>query len=236
MTTTVDRPLRVSRVGDRVRMAVRGLGELLITAGVVILLFVAYELWITNLYTDHQQQRLQHKIEAQWAKPVPKGAPINYIHVALGDGIAILRIPRLGKNYHEVIIEGVNHDDLKLGPGHYPGTAMPGQIGNFVVSGHRTTYAAPFNRLDELRKGDPIVIETRTTWFVYDVVSQEIVDPTDMAVIAPVPDHPGEKPHLAMLTFTTCNPKYSAAQRLIVHGRLVLRQPKSDGPPAALRG
>jgi sortase A len=221
--------------GDRLRLALRGTGQVLITAGVIILLFVAYELWITNLYTDRQQGNLKRDIQAEWRHPTPSPTPgIQVFKVHLGDGLAILRIPRLGRTYAKVIVEGVGTEDLKRGPGHYPGTAMPGGVGNFVVSGHRTTYGAPFNRLDEMHRGDPIVIETRDTWFVYDVTSIEVVKPTDVAVIAPVPDHPGRTPTAAMLTFTTCNPKYSARQRLIVHGRLVDRQPKTEGAPSVL--
>ena len=225
---------------DSVRTAVRSLGELLITAGVVILLFVAYELWFTNFYTAQEQHDLRHQLEQQWGLPIPQGSSAPgeqpLAEPPLGDGVAILRIPRLGKDYVKVIVEGVNHEDLKKGPGHYPGTAMPGQIGDFVVSGHRTTYGAPFNQLDRLEHLDPIVVETRSMWFVYKVTSTEVVLPTDIATIAPVPDHPGEKPTKAWLTFTTCHPKYSASHRLIVHGVLVAEQPKSDGRPAALGG
>ncbi len=224
-----------------VRVAVRTLGELMITAGVVLLLFVAYELWGTNIYTAQQQDQLRHELQQQWAQPpppAPKGGtrPASINEVPLGDAVAILRIPRLGSGYAKVVVEGVSHEDLKKGPGHYPGTAAPGKVGNFVVSGHRTTYGAPFNRLDELSKGDAVVVETRTQWITYQVRSEEIVDPHDMAVIAPVPDHPGEKPTQAWMTMTTCNPKYSASQRLIVHALLVDTRAKSAGLPPALGG
>lgn len=221
---------------DNARAVARGLGEFLVSAGVVILLFVAYELWFTGFYTAQQQHDLRRQLEQQWALPIPRASSPTIKEVALGDGVAILRIPKLGDDYVKVIVEGVDHDDLKKGPGHYPGTALPGQIGNFVVSGHRTTYGAPFNRLDELDQNDPIVVETRTMWFTYQVTSKEIVLPTDIDVIAPVPDHPGEKPTKAYLTFTTCHPKYSASHRLILHGVLVDEQPKTDGLPAALKG
>ncbi|HET7405690.1 MAG TPA: class E sortase [Mycobacteriales bacterium] len=220
---------------DTARAAARGLGEFLLTAGFVILLFVAYELWFTGFYTAQQQHDLRNQLQHEWALPVPRSGP-GIQEVALGQGVAILRIPRLGSDYVKVVVEGVNHDDLKKGPGHYPGTAMPGQIGNFVVSGHRTTYGAPFNRLDELQVNDAIVVETRTMWFTYHVTSKEVVLPTDIDVIAPVPDHPGQKPTKAYLTFTTCHPKYSASHRLIVHGILVDAKPKVDGLPVALGG
>jgi sortase A len=226
---------------------VRGVGQTMITAGVIILLFVVYELWVTNLYTDQQQSSLKKHLEQLWDASSPTGGgktgtgnpakPGAVTEVRLGDGLAILRMPRLGRSYARVVVEGVGTEDLKRGPGHYPKTAMPGQIGNFVISGHRTTYGAPFNRLDELRPGDAIVVETRTEWFTYDVSTIEIVAPTDVDTIAPVPDEPRATPHDAMITLTTCNPKYSARQRLVVHGRLTGTVQKAPGVlPPALKG
>lgn len=223
-------------VAEALRTVGRGVGQLLITLGVILLLFVAYELWFTNLYTNAQQHALARQLQRQWSAPAAPAAPGAALNPPFdGQGMAILYIPRLGRDYHEVIVQGVSVEDLRKGPGHYPGTAMPGQIGNFVLSGHRTTYGAPFNRLGELRRGDAIVVETRTTWYVYDVTSIEIVLPTDLDVIAPVPDHPGVRPTKAMITLTTCNPEFSATQRLIVHGQLVSSQPRSAGAPAALQ-
>jgi sortase A len=112
---------------------------------------------------------------------------------------------------------------------------MPGRVGDFAVAGHRTTYLHPFYDLNELRKSDPIIVETKTTWFTYRVHSTEVVDPHDVATVAPVPNHPGAIPHRKWLTFTTCNPRYSATQRLVVHGLLTHQQPRSAGIPNALR-
>jgi sortase A len=152
--------------------------------------------------------------------------------VQLGHGLALMRIPRLGKGFHYVVIEGVSIADLRKGPGHYPGTAMPGQIGNFVVSGHRTTYLAPFNRLGELRDGDQILIDTRARQYVYKVTGMKVVQPSDLTVTAPVPEHPKADPTERLLTLTTCNPKYSAAQRLIVFGHMVTSVPRAKGARA----
>ena len=218
-----------------VRLALRGTGQTLITAGLVILLFVLYELWYTGFYTAREQRSLKHELQHEWTQPLTDGIA----RVRLGHGIAILRIPRLGAGYSKVVVEGVATADLKKGPGHYPGTALPGQVGNFVVSGHRTTYGAPFNRLDEVRPGDAIVLETRSRWYTYVETCETIVDPSADWVLAANPLAPtGEScPHPAkrMLTFTTCNPKYSAAQRLILFGKLLSTQAKSAGLPPALR-
>jgi sortase A len=227
--------------GDWWRTVVRGIGQLLITVGVVILLFVVYELWGTGLYTRDQQHQLTQQLTRLWHEPA---SPASLKGPRLGSGIAILRIPRLGRHWVFVVVQGTGYEDLKKGPGHYPGTAMPGQVGNFAVAGHRTTYLHPFYNLDRVRTGDLIYVETRTTWFVYRVQDipgtrarhQEIVDPTDVKVAYPVPDQPNPalRPKVAVLTFTTCNPRYSAAQRLVVHAELVESRPKSQGPPPGL--
>ncbi|MGF7237403.1 MAG: class E sortase [Frankia sp.] len=242
-------------VGSRpvVGALLRELGELLITAGFVVLLFVVYELWVTDIFAARDQRKLHTAIERTWSRPgvaaprasapagVPAGepsasagAPVSAPAVKLGDGFAILRIPRFGSGYSPVIVEGVATDDLRKGPGHYPGTAMPGAIGNFVVSGHRTTYLHPFGDLDRLRIGDPIVVEVADRYYTYRVTQSEVVAPSDLAVIAPLPDHLGIRPTRAMLTFTTCNPKYSASTRLVVHAQLHATTMKSRGLPAAI--
>jgi sortase A len=206
-----------------VRTLIRSLGELCITAGLVLLLFVAYELWGTGAYTSAQQGLLSKQLDKQWGA---KQTPTTTEKVHLGEGLALIRIPRLGKDYHYVVIEGVTVADLRKGPGHYPGTAMPGGIGNFVVSGHRTTYAAPFNRVDELRDGDKILVDTRDEQFVYKVTGEKVVLPTQVDVTEPVPFHSGAKPTKRLITLTTCHPKYSAAHRLIVFGELVQEIPR----------
>ena len=218
----------------------RGVGQTLITVGVVILLFCVYELYFTGLETAKEQKRGKEVLLEEWAAPSPSvsASPgVEVPKVDLGEGVAILRIPRLGRDYAKVVFEGVRTSDLKRGPGHYPGTAMPGQVGNFVVSGHRTTYGAPFGRLDELNPGDLLVVETRDRWFTYRLAREEIVSPNDVEVILPVPREPEAKPTTALMTLTTCHPKYSAKQRLITFAELVATDTKAPGVlPAALRG
>jgi sortase A len=251
MATTAEMPATAVRMrGDGWRMAVRGIGQLLITLGIVILLFVVYELWITGLYTSAWQHKHLAQLEETWRHGGIEISTANphIARIPLGSGIAVLRIPRFGKGYHMVVVEGTGTSDLEKGPGHYPGTAFPGQVGNFAVAGHRTTYLHPFYNINELKRGDAIVLETKTMWFTYTVENappaegyphvpfHEIVNPSEVAVAYPVPDqsNPDATPSLKMLTFTSCNPRYSAAQRIVVHAVLTQALHRGAGvvPPA----
>jgi sortase A len=212
----------------------RGAGEALITLGLVVALFLAYELWITDIFQARTQSRLHNKLAASWAAPARPAAPAAPppaapLHPAVGEGFAELHIPRLGAGYAPVIVEGVGEAQLQEGPGHYPGTAMPGEIGNFVVSGHRTTYGKPFNELDELQPGDPVVVEISDRYYVYRMTRSEVVAPTRLDVTYPVPEQAGEAPTSALMTMTTCNPKYSATTRLIVFAKLDKTVMKAPG-------
>lgn len=225
-------------MNDPMRTALRGLGQTLMTIGVVVLLFVVYELQVTGLVTDREQGRLGDDLRQAWTRPpVPQG-PDQAVPVSfdVGQGIAILHIPALEGYDPWVVVEGVTVADLKKGPGHIPGTALPGEVGNVVLSGHRTTYGAPFERLDELVVGGQLVLETRDEWFTYTVQDKSIVAPTAVEVTLPVPGNPSATPVDRLLTLTTCHPKYSARQRLIVRAVLTAAEAKSDGLPIALEG
>jgi sortase A len=242
----------VTRTGDAVRTALRGVGQTLITLGVVLLLFSFYELKITNLVTDREQDRLAEEIEQVWAEPAPPaddgvappadagGAVAQPASVEVGSGVAVMRIPRLDRSrdrpYAKVVVEGTSVADLKKGPGRLRESGQPGEPGNFVVSGHRTTYGAPFADLDRLRPGDAVVVETRDSWFTYRVTGTEIVSPSAVEVTLPVPRQPGVEPTESVLTLTTCHPRYSARQRMIVFAALDEALPKTAGDPIALTG
>ena len=165
------------------------------------------------------------------APPVPAPPAVE-----LGSGFAVLRIPRLGdwNDRPPVVVEGVSTSDLKKGPGHIPGTALPGELGNVVLSGHRTTYGAPFERFDELQPGDAVVVETRDTWFTYTVTGTRIVRPSAIEVTYPVPGDRAATPTKRLLTMTTCHPRFSARQRMVVSAELTATDAKSSGTPAAL--
>lgn len=234
----------MSGAGEAVRTVVRGLGQTLITVGAVLLLFCVYELWVTNLVTAREQSRLADDLRSSWAEPVQRpaaeasaGAVASPVAVELGSGVAVLRIPRLGQGWNDappVVVEGTAVEDLKKGPGRLVGTAQPGEIGNLVISGHRTTYGAPFADLDQLAPGDAVVVESRDRWYTYRVTGTEIVSPSAVEVTLPVPKQPGVAPTEAVLTLTTCHPRYSARERMVVSAVLEQDSAKADGAPPAL--
>jgi sortase A len=199
-------------------------GRVFLVAGVLVLLFIPYLLWGTGLITARAQsalrrefiasQHLHHEPATIRPPSTPTSPPVIAPTVsdpALGSPVGILSIPKIALSM--VIIEGTNADQLRSGPGHYPDTPLPGEAGNVAIAGHRTTYLHPFYNLNELVGGDPIDILTAQGWFVYRVISSQAVAPTDLAVVAPTPT--------PELTLTTCNPRYSASQRLVVHASLV---------------
>jgi sortase A len=204
--------------GAVIRTVVRGTGKALISVGVLLLLFVVYQLWGTALKQDRDQRNLRAQFARQLAAPVeatpstpsapatttPAPPPVE------GEAVAVIVIPKIGLD--QVVVEGVGVEDLKKGVGHYPDTRMPGETGNAALAGHRTTYGAPFNRLDELDDGDAIDITTRAGTFRYEVMEKRIVTPEEVSVLDDTSDN--------RLTLTTCHPKYSAAQRLIVFASL----------------
>ena len=285
------------RPRDPVRTTVRGVGQLLITAGVIVLLFVVYELWITNIFGGHRQAEATAALDKLWATeqvtvtqggvavvtgsagedaPVVSGGPTltnqtgarsRHYDTEEGSGFAKLYIPSFGADFVFTVIEGTDENDLYSGPGHYLGTQYPGEPGNFAMAGHRVNKGAPFNDLDLLNPCDAIVIETVDAWYVYrmlpteqesagwssaahqhcdgveaqtgqyaGVYGREITSPSDYQQVLPVPhlnstNVPADAEKL--ITLTTCNPKFSDAQRMIVHGVMVKSYPKNGSflPP-----
>lgn len=217
-----------------IRRVVGVVGRLLASAGVLILLFVVYQLWGTSLVEARAQDALEDEFAAALATPETQSrqgergsaataTTTTTTQVAAersapeeGSAVARLEIPVI--EVDKIVVEGVGQQDLRRGPGHYPGTPLPGQAGNAAIAGHRTTYGAPFYRLDELGPGDVIRVTTASGRFSYEVTDSEVVPPTRVDVLEDFGDD--------RLTLTTCNPRYSAAERLIVTARL-------DRPPGS---
>jgi sortase A len=224
------------------RAATRGLGELLVTAGLVLLLFVAYQLMWTNYEAQRAQAGVADQIRDDWQRPTVidktrgHGEPGKVGKLTdFGKGFAFIHIPRLGHKYAVPIVQGVSLDDLARGVGHYPKTALPGEVGNFAVAGHRATHGEPFAYLDQVKKGDAVVIETQQDWFTYVVDRIRIVKPTDVWVIEPVPGRPDAVPTERLITLTTCNPRWASTERLIIFGHLESRRSTAAGKPPELR-
>jgi sortase A len=233
--------------------AVGVIGELMITVGVLLLGFLVWQLWWTDVIGNQAQAQAVQNLDftpPPTAAPSPSAsttagpvvapqrhdAPPVIAEPTLATTFATLQVPRWTGEPARPISEGTVKKTVldKLGIGHYTGTAMPGAIGNFAVAGHRTTYAKPFNRIAELQIGDALVVRTADTWYVYRVTSTQIVRPTDVSVIAPVPGDPKATATERSITMTTCHPMYSANQRYIVHGVLDYWAPVSSGTPAEL--
>ncbi|MFC6043204.1 class E sortase [Nocardioides hankookensis] len=215
------------------RFTIRAVAELAITVGLVLAAFVFYLLVWTNHRTAAAQDDLRDDFHAQQQAGHHRGAG-KVEAPKSGDGFGILHIPALGKKWSWVVVEGVSEDDLAKGPGHFPGTALPGEVGNFAVAGHRATHGEPFAELDKLQVGDPVVVETVDGWLVYDVTWVRILSPSATEVLAPVAGHPGTKAEQRTVTLVTCNPRWSSTERLVVGAQLVERRSADAGPPAEL--
>jgi len=219
-------------------------GELLVTLGVVVALFAGWQLWWTDLAAGRSQAQAISGLDWPEAPAAVPGSPAEphrepaptVPEPHAGTTFGELHVPRWGPDYQVPISEGIDRATVLnvLGIGHYPGTAMPGAVGNFAVAAHRTTYGKPFNRITELEVGDSLVVRTEHNWYVYRVTGHEIVRPSQVGVIAPVPGQPGATPTTATITLTTCHPMYSASQRYVVHGLLDYWMPVSDGTPVEL--
>jgi len=202
-----ERPRRRSRLV----LALRTAGLLLIAAAVTIGANLAWELWGTGLTTNRLQAELRPAFEQTVGTRAPSDPTAQKVRLP-GDAVAIVTIPRIDLDM--VVVEGIDTESLKKGPGHYEDTAYPWQDGGRVgIAGHRTTYAQPFYDLDKVRRGDPIILATEYGTFRYVVTRTVITDPSG---ILPSGRSVLEQTDRPTLVLTTCNPKYSAAERLIV--------------------
>jgi sortase A len=211
----------------------RVLGKLLISVGVGVLLFVAWTLWGTGIYTAQQQNRLEDEFAELPPIPIEQdslgyGGPSDSFKPEAGDPVFALELDVAG--IRDMVVQGVETEELKLGPGHYPDCrdrfekplctreeeVWPGERGRVIVSGHRTTYGAPFWDLNKAEKGDQIITRTKWGTFTYEVTETKIVD--DQARDVAIADPPGNKGEIVL---TTCNPRFSAAERLVVLGEMV---------------
>jgi sortase A len=243
----------------RRRASVTGvLGEILITVGVVVLLYVAWQMWIGDWIIGAQNNTKGQELSQEWAAedPVvvpsptpspsatddsqspPTVAPVVMKKVADGKKFGVIHIPRFGSDYAVTVAGGVTKPrTLDKGEiGHYLDTQMPGQVGNFAVAAHRTTYGAPFSKIADLRIGDAIVVETKDGWYTYRFRTLEYVVPEQIDVLNPVPQAASAPDGQRYITLTSCSPRFSNAERIVAYGIFDSFQPRADGPPASLGG
>lgn len=226
------------------------LGELLLTAGVVVLLFVAWQMWIGDIIISAQKNSEGWAISQELAKgEVPELPPVietedgttSYVPpvpAAPADGqwFAQMRIPRFGADYNFPIYGGTSRERTldQKGIGVYESSKMPGEVGNLSMAGHRTTWGKPFNQLDKLQLNDAIVVETADGWYTYRFRTLEYVRPTQTDVLADVPQLPEQQTGEQYITLTACSPLYSLAERIVAYGVFDSFQPRAEGPPTAL--
>lgn len=240
---------------QRRKISVLGvIGELLITAGVLVFLFIGWQVWLNDIIVGGEQTAAAGELGQSWAQAaettapeapepdVPAG-PIDATPVVMpapgnAEKFAILMVPRWGEGYERNIAEGVGVSDVlnTIGLGHYPSSQMPGEVGNFAIASHRKAYGGGFEHLHELQIGDHIYVETADGWYSYVYRSSEYVLSSGIGVIDEVPQRPDTAPTDRLITLTTCNPFYSTAERLIAYGVFDQWYPRADGPPAEIAG
>ena len=237
------------------RWFVGGLGKILITLGLLIFGFVGYQLYGTGIQTAAAQSQLEDDFDELLAATTPVTEPEptppdlsptepveeepevpaepavtavpaddqNLIAVENGDALARIEIPAIGVD--DIVVAGVTKGDLQKGPGHFPDTPIPGQLGNSAIAGHRTTYGQPFRNVDDLVPGDEIRVTTLNGLFVYSVTGQEIVSPSDYEVVATT------DPAAANLTLVSCHPVFTARERIVIFSELVQPESAPVGEP-----
>ncbi|MEO8262090.1 MAG: class E sortase [Pseudolysinimonas sp.] len=216
------------------------LGELLISAGVFVLLFLGWQLWFNDLVVGSQLHDESLEQSSTWQgnastaeNGTPTDPPVMDAPGSTGEVFGLMIIPRFGADYYRPIAQGTGTTAVlnKGEIGHYPTSSMPGAVGNFAVAAHRTSYGKPFNGLGTLRVGDHIFVETADGWYQYTFRNLEYVRPTGVGVIDPVPQSDGVAPTDRFLTMTSCNPMFTAAERIIAYSVYESFFPRADGPP-----
>lgn len=220
------------------------LGELLITLGVLLGLFLVWQLFWTDVVAMGEQDQIIAAADEDWGAldtetiAAPQDGPPPVPSLNGEDNVfAMLHVPAFDR-VRTPIAEGTDMERVLnvKGAGHYSGTALPGEVGNFSLAGHRNTFGRPFEDIARLKEGDPIVVETPDAFLVYRVTEHLIVQPEDVEVIAPNPDDPTAQATDRMLTMTACHPMFSARERYIVHAEFDYWTKRSDGIPEALAG
>lgn len=225
-------------------LVMSGIGQTMLTLGVVLGLFVVWQLYVTTWQVQGATAAAVQSFQSSTANDAtattevqrtdpPPGVTIP----AVGQTFATLHVPRWDSMVIP-IMQGTNEAVLDTGyAGHYTDTQGPGELGNFALAAHRRSYGNSFRRVHELQTGDPLVVETSQAWLVYQVTSTEIVLPSQGDVIYPVPHKSKDTvPHERLMTLTTCHPEYGNTQRFVVYSKFSYWVPRTQGRPFALKG
>lgn len=226
MASTRNGAARVSR--RRPWTASRWLGLVLLLVGLSILGWAAWQFFGTNIAAHKAASQQSEQLRSRW-QGSPKGAKTTPITPQPGEGMALLRIPDLGSSYEWPILTGTDPDALGKGVGWYEHTALPGQVGNFAIAGHRVTHGEPFRRLLELKPGSQVVVETQDATYTYQLdnaPSELTVQDTAGWVLDPVPGKPSATPSRALITLTTCQDLFHSPDRSVAFGHLVKTEKK----------
>lgn len=224
------------RVRSRIDDALGVVGKTFITAGLLLLGLVAYQLWGTGIETSRAQARLHREFTrlitnattttgAQSITTTNQPAPSLAVPNRPNSAVALLEVPTAGIS--DIVVEGVSASALRHGPGHVPRTALPGDPGNSAIAGHRTTYGAPFADLDRVDVGDDVTVTTTKGRFDYEVIDVRIIKPNQTEVLRP-------QANKTLLTLITCNPRYSTSQRLVVVAELRRSLPLASATTTSL--
>lgn len=216
-------------------------GELLITAAIVLLLYVVWQLWWTTMMVTPNLNNQISVFQMQYpagAEPEPEhhtDAPPSVGDVPYGEIYGVLHVPKW--DWMQIPIgQGTGSDVLDMGyAGHYVNTQQAGEVGNFALAGHRRTYGNNFRRVDILMPKDPLVVETDKAYIVYEMDSAEIVNPDQNSVLLPVPNQPDATPTERLMTLTTCHPEYGNSERFIVYNKFAYWVDKAEGKPGILK-
>jgi len=194
------------------RAVLRFVAAVMIVSGTLLIADAAITLLWQEPVSAFVAEREQGKLKDAYFDPPER---VRLRRPLEGDAIARISIPAI--DVHEYVVEGTDLESLRKGPGHYPETPLPGEIGTVAIAGHRTTYGAPFRDIDQLERGDRIIVDMPDGRFVYAVEGTKIVDDQDLSVLEPQ--------GYRRLLLSACHPLYSAAQRVIVFARQVRREP-----------
>lgn len=202
------------------RRFIRAAAMLCIVVAVGMLAVIGWVQYSSNQQAKAQQKRAD-QLTQQWDTSTVSGSGASVSgSLALGQPLGVMRIPALGADWERPVVEGTGLPQLQLGIGHYTGTALPGQVGNFGIAGHSSGHGAPYGDLDKVKPGDLMTVQTPSATYTYRMVSSRVVKPTDVAVLNPTPT--------ATMTVTTCYPVYAInPDRLVVSAVLV---PDSSQP------